>query len=1060
MKRLTFLLSLLVLGSVTLLAQVREISGRVTDQVSGEPLPGVAVLIKGTTVGTITGIDGNYTLSIPEDAQTLIFSYVGMKTVEENIEGRTTIDLAMVPDVLGLGDVIVTGYATQTRGSLTGSVSTVDADDLNRMPAINVVQRMQGQASGVTIQNSHIPGGDATIRVRGLGTINNNEPLFVIDGVPTTGGMTQINPNDIQSMTVLKDAASQSIYGVRAANGVIIITTKRGGGAKPSINFDARIGTTKATNKYDLLNTLEFGQLLWLEDDWEGVAHNNALYGTGAQPDIPVYILPARAPEGSPLVDPLLYNIDPSIGSLYLIMRANQEGTDWYEEMYQTAPLQEYNLSVTGGGPYTSYAISAGYMKEEGILLYTGFDRYSIRSNIDAKPTNWLKIGQSLGVSFTNSYGNNADNGEGTMISQGYRMQPIIPVYDIMGNWGGTKAPSTGNGANPVAELTRDRYDFRKRLRGIGNFFGEATIIPGLTFKSLFGYDLQYYESKDADIGDPEFSEAKLTTQLAMGHNYSITWNWQNILTYNKTFAGNHNLTVLAATEAVSYDYNSINANRSTFFSTMDEYMYLNAGEADQTNSGDRQQIRWMAILGNLNYDYAGKYLLQATIRHDGSSRFGANNRWGTFPAFSLGWRISEENFMSATSGWLNDFKIRGGWGQAGNDQIGAYNGFTTYRSNVSYSYYALTGSNTSTVAGFDSNAVGNPDAKWETTSTTNIGIDATFLNNRISLIFDLWKRGTEGMLFQVPVPQVQGIYTLPSVNIGDMENKGFDLQLIFRESALDGNLRFNIAANISRYKNEIIKLTDKETDFIQGGDYRQQRYTRAMIGTSFPEFYGFICDGIFETQAEVDAAPKAFGSTGDYNEPGHLIFRDVDGNGYVDDLDRTFIGSPHPDFTGGLNIDIGYKGFDLSAFFYTSYGNEIVNYVKRWIDYTQFLGNRSYDRLYKSWGSPYLEGEPTLAKADRDVRTERFCSHFIEDGSFLRLKTLQLSYTIPQSVAGRLGMNNMQVYVQGTNLFTLTKYSGLDPEVRNSSDTNMGMDAGAWPTSRQLMLGIRLGIL
>jgi len=1058
MKRLTFLFALLVLSSITLLAQVREISGRVTSQEDGSPLPGVAILVKGTTVGTISDLDGNYTLSVPEDAQALVFSFVGMKTVEENIEGRTTIDLAMVPDVFGLGDVIVTGYATQTRASLTGSVSTVDGSSLEKVPAMNVVQRMQGMATGVTITNAHTPGADATIRVRGFGTINENDPLFIIDGVPTRE-MAQINPNDIESMTVLKDASSQAIYGARGANGVIIITTKRGGGVKPSVSFSARVGVTQPTNKYDLLNTLEFGQLLWLEDDWEGVAHSNQLYGNGATPDIPDYILPARAAEGSAAVNPALYNIDPSIGPLYLIMRANKEGTDWYEEMFQNAPMQEYNLAVTGGGQYTSYAISAGYMKEDGILIHTGFERYTIRSNMDAKPTNWLKLGQSLGVGYTHGYGNRGDNSEGTMISQGYRMQPIIPVYDIMGNWGGTKAPSTGNGANPIAELTRAKNNYANNLRGLGNFYGQATIIPGLDFKTLFGFDLRYYEGMSRDLGDPEFSEAKMTDQLGLDHNYNILWNWQNILTFNKTFADVHNLAVLAGTEAISNTYRDVNADRSTFFSQDVDYMYLNAGEADQTNSGGGTDLRWMALFARMNYDLAGKYLVEFTFRRDGSSRFGANNRWGNFPAFSLGWRLSEENFMAATRGWLNDLKFRFGWGQSGNDEMGAYNGFTTYRSNVSYSYYSLTGSNTSTVAGFDSNALGNTDAKWETTTSTNGGIDATFLNNRLSLVFDLWQNKTQDMLYQQPIAQANGIFTLPSVNIGDMKNTGVDVQVIFRSTAMGGDLRYNIGANISHYKNEVVKLTDKETDFIQGSDYRQQRYTRAMIGSSFPEFYGYVCDGIFETQAEADAAPPYPGATGDYNEPGHLIFRDVDGNKYVDDLDRDFIGSPHPLFTGGLTIDLGYKGFDLSAFFYTSYGNDVVNYVKRWIDYTQFLGNRSHDRLYKSWGSPYLEGEATLAKADRDVRSEQFSSHFVEDGSFLRLKTLQLSYTVPQSVYNRLGMSNLQVYVQATNLFTLTNYSGLDPEVRNTNDMNYGMDAGAWPTSRQLMVGIRLGI-
>lgn len=1050
MKRLTLLFFSFVLGFSSLFAQT-EIVGNVTSQEDGTTLPGVSVVIKGTTSGVITDFDGNFAINVPGSETVLIFTFVGMKTLEVTVGDQTTINAALESDVFGLDEVVVTGYSTQRRATLTGAVSTVGSEELERVPASNIAQRMQGLVTGVTVVNSHTPGGGASILVRGLGTINNNDPLYVIDGVPTKHGMSQLNPNDVESITVLKDAASQAIYGARGANGVIIITTKKGSSAKPEITFNARTGTSKATGYYDLLNTEEYGQMLWMEADNDGiVGYSNQLYGSGSTPVIPDYILPAGLSEGDPLTNMDLYNIDESAGSLYLIMKANKEGTDWYDEMLQTAPMKEYDLSISGGTDLNSYFFSAGYMSEDGILKHTGFERYSVRSNADAQLADWLKVGQNLGVTFTEGHGNRGDNSEGTVISQGYRMQPIIPVYDEAGNWGGTKAPSTGNGQNPLAQLTRDQNDFGKDLRVIGNFFAEATVIDGLTFKSLAGYDYRAGFWKDIFIKNPEFSEAKPTDKLNIGNNYTLQWNWANTVNYNKTFGGVHNVNVLLGTEAVSSSYRWSEAGRTTYFSTDLDYMYLDAGESDQSNGGLGSEWTTFSYFGKLNYDLAGKYLLEATLRRDGSSRFGANERWAVFPAFSAGWRISEESFMAGTETWLDYMKVRAGWGQSGNDEVGNYNGFTTFRTSNAHSFYGFAGSNTASTAGFDSNAFGNPDARWETTSTTNLGIDANFLNNKLSVVFDVWTRNTTDMLYRLGVPSVIGQANIPSVNIGEMENKGFDLMLVHRGTS--GDFRYSVSANISHYKNEIVKISDNPDEQLIGGALRQMSYTRAEQGTEFPQFFGYEVEGFFETQAEADAWPATFDT---YNAPGHFKYKDINDDGVIDDEDRTYIGSPHPDFTAGLNLNLGYGPFELTAFFYGSYGNELVNYVRRWTDYTNFQGNRSYDRLYKSWGSPYLEGEPTLAIADNDQRSQEPSSHFVEDASFLRLKSLQLTYDMPQVVLNNLKMKSMQVYLQGTNLFTLTEYSGLDPEVRSST----GIDEGAWPTPRQLMIGVRIGI-
>jgi TonB-linked SusC/RagA family outer membrane protein len=922
--------------------------------------------------------------------------------------------------------------------------------------------RMQGKASGVNIQNAHTPGGDANINIRGLGTINSNNPLFVIDGVPTNYGLSQLNPNEIENITVLKDAASAAIYGSSGANGVIIITTKRGQQGKTHVSFSARLGVGNATNQYDLLNTKEFGELTWMEAAYEGKPVTayppHLLYGDGPTPVIPDYINPNRASEGDPSTDPSKYVSDPA--NFTPITRANKEGTDWYKEIYRQAVLQEYNLNLSGGTEKGTYAFTVGYLNEDGVLIHTNYDRYSLRSNADAKMNKWLTVGESLGLTYSQHKGNQGDNGEGTPISQAYRMQPIVPVYDIMGNFAGTKGNGTGNGENPVAILWRDRNDLGSDLRGIGNTYAEVTILKDLRFKSLFGFDYRSYNGRDIFIKNPEFTEAKPTDILTTSNNYTLQWNWANTLNYSRTFADVHKLNVLVGSEAISSAYRDFSATRATFYQTSVDYMYLDAGETSQSNTGNGNDVKTASYFGRLNYAFKEKYLLEATFRRDGSSKFGANNRWGNFPAFSAGWRISEEGFMSSTKGWLSYLKLRAGWGKSGNNQMDNYNGYTTFFGAPQWTFYGIGGGANSSTSGFAHLALGNPDAKWETTVTTDVGFDASFLNNTLSTTVDVWVRKTQDMLYQLRIPASFGYLRPPSVNIGDMTNKGFDINIDYKNKALGGDFTYSIGLTVSHYKNEVTKLSDNTSEFINGPDLRQVVYSRATVGTAFPEFYGLIVDGIFQTDQEAsDYAPEYGGS---YNRAGHFKFRDIAGNpdgtpdGKIDDADRTYIGSPHPKFTSGLNIDLGYKNFTLSTFFYASYGNKMVNVVKRWIDYSQFNGNRSKKARYDSW-TPDNPGA-SLPAFDGDNHSQLPSTAFIEDGSFFRCKTMQLSYDIPNNLSTKLGIGNLQVYVMGTNLFTITKYEGLDPEV-SSSGMGLGQDNGAWPSVRQFMLGVKLDL-
>lgn len=1072
LKQITILLMMGILLASTAYAgsvpsddpQRISVSGRVTDN-TGAPLPGVNVVEKGTTNGAITNVDGGYTLNVASSASILSFSFVGYTAQEITVGSQTSINVVLAETLSALEEIVVVGYTTQVRKNLSGSISTVQDDALQAaVPAPSVMSRLQGQASGVTVSSANRPGGDAIIRIRGIGTINDSEPLYVIDGVPSGTG-NNISSNDIESISILKDAASAAIYGARGANGVIIITTKRGrAGQEATIDFNVRTGMITSANQYELLNPTEYAEAVWLSYKNRGVAPDHAQYGSGTSPVIPDYILPGGAMEGDPAVNPDLYSYPE-----YQIYRANKEGTNWYDEIYQKGITQEYDLSVRGGGNKSSYAFSGNYLNEDGLLIHTNFKRYTFRINSDVQVNKWFKAGQSLQAIYINEHGNLGQSGEGTPISQAYRAQSIIPVYDIGGNFAGSRAPEMGNASNPVADLYRARNNEGQWARALGNFFGEVTLLKGLTAKTLFGYNFGQWNGKYFTIPTYEHSEPNKVNGHSISSNFDLQWNWTNTLNYITTIANDHKLNIVLGTEAIDNKYEESGASRSQYFSEDPEYMWLNSGEINKDNSGYGSEWSLFSLFGRVNYDYKGRYLVEGTIRRDGSSRFGPNHRYGVFPAASVGWTISEENFMQGTKGWLNFLKMRAGWGMSGNDRIGNYNSYSTYASDKYTASYALDGSNTAAITGFQPSTLGNPDVTWETTTTMNVGIDAMLLNNNMTFAFDMWQRNTSDMLFQQPIPNVVGLASPPYINIAEMKNTGFDVELGYRNSALEGKFRYGLKLTLSHYKNEITALAPG-VNYIGGTSERQVEYSRAYVGTAYPEFYGYEVEGIFQTPAEAAAHP-AFGST-DYNAPGHFKYKnqltiDSDGDGVMDEADdiidpsdMTFIGNPHPDITGGLNIDLGYGNFDLNMFFYGSYGNEIINYVTRWIDYGQFNGGLSKNALYKSWGSPYLDdnADAVLPMLDQNSNSQNSNSAFVEDGSFLKLKTLRLGYTLPKDFVGKAQIRNVNLYVQMTNLFTLTKYSGLDPELYRTG-TGLGLDNGSWPTSKQIMFGISLGL-
>jgi TonB-dependent starch-binding outer membrane protein SusC len=1057
---LVFALSFLTWSSIY--AQERSVSGKVTDQASGDPLPGVSIVVKGTSQGTVTDTEGSYRLPLPGNESVLVFSFIGYAVKEVPVAGQTTINVSLATDAKALGEVVVTGYSTQSKRDITGSVVSVDAAELNKVSAPNVAQQLQGRAAGVTVNTNNSPGGEATVRIRGFGTINNNDPLYVIDGVPTKGGLNNINPNNIESIQVLKDAASASIYGSRAANGVIIITTKKGKAGEPKLTFTSRYGVQTAKSNLDLItDPQQFGNLLWAQlRNAKQLTNGNPShpqYGNGATPVVPDYILAGNSyglAANDPRVNPNRYSY--SRDGFYQIVPANKAGTDWYDEILAPAPIREYNLGASGGTDKGRYALSLNYFSQEGVLRYTSFDRYSLRTNTEFTIKDKIRVGENLEVSYSKTLGSFSNNTDGNPIGNAYRIPSIIPVYDIAGNFAATRGQGLGPATNPLAQLVRAKNDQTGTLRAFGNAYAEVDLFKDLTAKTSIGVDFITSDQVDYGLLDLEEAEVEPSNSLLNANANDMTWTWSNTLNYKHTFNDRHQIGVLLGTEAIEGMGKSFQASRNNFFSEDPQYMYLAAGASGLNNTGTGYEWALFSLFGKINYALHDRYLLEATVRRDGSSRFGQNNRYGTFPAFSAGWRLSEEGFMSGLA-WLDDLKLRGGWGQTGNQEIGNYNGFNTYRTSLNQSSYAMTGSNTAVVAGFDTQAFGNPDAKWEATTQTNVGLDATILSGKLGFNVDWYNRKTNDMLYQVSLPATQGTATVPFVNVGAMRNRGVDLGIDFNNTALNGDLTYGLNVNFSTYRNEVIKLANSATTVLLGPAIRDYRYTRSVAGMPLYSFYGLVIDGIYQNEDEVAAGPAYPG----YAAVGKYRYRDVDGNGTINDNDRTFIGNPHPDFTYGVNLNVGYKNFDLSAFLQGVQGNDMINIVRRWIDFNQQAGNRSLRMVNESWTPANPDAVLPILDAS-DSRSMQPSTYFVEDGSYVRLKNLQLGYTLPAGVLAKIGLESVRIYVQGQNLFTITNYSGLDPEVSltgSGASSQLGVDQGVYPSSKMYQVGVNIGL-
>ena len=1002
----------------------RSISGTVTDE-NGEGLPGVNVLAKNTTIGTVTDIEGNYRLSVADNVETLVFSSVGYLTQEVSIDNRTTVSVSMETDVRSLSEVVVVGYGTQKKSDLTGAISSVQPEDINRISERRLETALQGRAAGVQVTREEgAPGAGSSVAIRGAGSIGNTQPLWVIDGVPQNPG-NFFNMNDVESIEILKDASASAIYGARAAHGVILVTTKRGTEGKVKVNFNTSIGQRSPVNLPNMLDT-------------EGFVRASSIGRINA--------------DGTP--EPAWDNP----GSL--------PNTNWVDEVFSGRGLEQtYNLSVAGGNENANYFVSGGYDKEEGIMVDNYFERYSLRANADFKIGKYIRIGESLLVSRTRENPTNNDGGDLLTI---FRAIPIMPVRDpdnAFGGWG--TAPSYFQGPNPLAnELQNHILETANRLNG--NVYAEIEPLEGLTLRGSVGVNVRAFRRE-------EFSEAfnygALSNSLnSLEHRSSDdeSLNTNLVLTYTKSI-GKHDFTVLGGYERFQQDELDFAADAQDFPVNYARSFGLAAGAVNITRRNTiADQYRLESLFGRINYTFANRYLLTANVRRDGSSRFGPDFQYGVFPSVSVGWRIIEEDFMQGAS-FLSDLKLRASYGILGSDRIDDYIFARTYTNTRSTYAFDATGQAGGTKQrGYYLRRFPNEQVKWEEVVQTDIGLDASFLEGRFNVTADYYIKTTNDMLIGVQLPLSFGVSrerSIPEgteVNIGSVENRGFELALNYRESIGDWN--FDITANSAWNRNEVQQL-EEGLRIPNGGGGPGYAGSIALteVGQPIGYFFGLVAEGIFQDQDEIDAlneaAPDGFYQT-EETAPGDLRYRDINNDGTIDADDRTNIGNPWPRMIYGFNANVAYKNFDLTLFFQGVQGVDLFNATKAYYR-TVFSDYNSSERVFESWTAENRTQHPRLIASDPNGNFRRPSSYMVEDGSYLKLRNIQVGYSLPESLISRIGLTNARVFVNGQNLLTFTQYEGLDPELSagNSNNTRQGIDGlGQYPQTRLVSAGLQIG--
>ncbi|WP_345241799.1 TonB-dependent receptor [Nibrella saemangeumensis] len=1042
---LTWVLPLcfLLAGISLLRAQSGTVTGRVSDA-NDEALPGVTVLLKGTSVGTTTDAKGTFTLPLPSArAATLVFSYIGYRTLEMPLGNQTTVNVTLEPDVKSLNEVVVVGYGTVKKSDLTGAVSSIKADDIRSMPIVSLEQGLQGRAPGIQVtQASSAPGGGMSVRIRGGNSINGgNEPLYVVDGFPiynnndesnpsggrlggfrtTPNALASLNPNDIESIEVLKDASATAIYGSRGANGVVLITTRRGKAGQNKVSFDMYYGSQQVDKKLAVMNGQEFAQFA----NQEAKNLNQ-----------PLYFTPQTLAQFNNLAD---------WGKLI-----NGPGMNWQDEIFRTAPMSNYQLTFSGGNDRMQYAIAGNYYNQDGVVKKSNFSRYSLRTNIDAQVSNRFKAGTSLTVSRTlnnQTIDGGMGNANAGAVHAALQYLPILPTRLNNGLYSRREdepSPLNPFGRNNPVQIIESATDLTTANRILGNVYGDLKLVEGLNLRVMLGTDVDNRERDYYFAGEGE-RDATAQGSASIGTTASFSWINTNMLTYSKTF-GAHQLTATGVYELQQRTFQSRGMSNSIFVT--DAFLFENIGAGTQVGgpgvSSNKNKWSLASYLGRLNYVFRGKYLATISARADGSSRFGANNKWGFFPSLALGWRLGDEEFIRKAN-IFSDLKLRASIGQIGNQEIGPYRSLTRI-TNADYTF------NRQRVTGLTPTALGNPDLKWETTTQTDIGLDAAFLNDRISLTFDYYYKKTSDLLFDISLPLNSG-FSSTQGNVGNIQNQGIELAL--GGYVVDGVVRWRTDANWSANRSKVLALSAVGQVFgpLLTFDYRW-RGNMLQVGEPVGVFYGYRTNGIFRTAEEIknSAQPAA--------QPGDLRYADVNGDGKLDGNDRTILGNPAPKFIYGWTNTVSYKNFELYVFLQGVYGNSVLNATRRDLYNNLARHNVAKEVLYNSWNTDNPTG--TLPRIggnsfNNTPTADEYVDFFVEDGSFLRLRNIRLGYNIP--FKNKSVFRQARVYVAGQNLLTFTKYSGYNPEVndRGQSAINQGIDFGAYPLAKTYMFGVNV---
>ena len=1006
------ILSLTVLLTSTIVYAQTQISGTVVDA-TGEAIIGATIMEKGSSNGTITDFDGNFTIKVNEGT-TLVISYIGYDSQE--LPAKNGMKVTLKDNAKELAEVVVTGYTTQRKADLTGAVAVMDMKGPISESDPNMLNSMQGKLAGVDIVTDAAPGGgSSTIRVRGMSTVNACDPLYVIDGVATNENLNSLNAADIESIQVLKDASSASIYGSRAANGVIIITTKKGKEGKMNININYNAALQTVAKRYDVLNAEQWGRAYWQAAANNGIAPTaaQALYGNGATPQL--------------------------VGSVNGI---NTADTNWQDEVYSSAWTQNLSASISNASDKGSYMFSANYINQNGLMDQTYYKRISARVNSTYNFNKYIRVGENLMIAKWDNRGADVNGDRGIPYSA-MRQHPAIPVYSAEGVYADPVAMLGSDIDNPVQTLYNMRDNKNSSWRIFGNGYIDIMPIKGLTLKSNIGIEHVQYLNKSL-TRNVRATDDTANRAVSSGYGQGDTWTWTNTANYLFDLNGQHHFNILLGSEAIKYVFEDLAATRKDYAFEDADYMQIGSGSGTMTNGGGKQEWALFSLFGKIDYNFADRYLFSATLRRDQTSRLSKDNNSGIFPAFSAAWRLSEEKFWPKNK-IIDNVKIRVAWGQNGNSAISNnYAAFSTYAYDLGNGAYDLNGTNTNVVSGIKVATTGNPDLKWETTTQTNLGIDAYLFGGTVSLGLDYYWKNTKDMITIPPVLSVAGENAAKYMNTGEMKNHGFELNLGYH-SPQYGDFSWDASLNASMYRNKLVKLNDEVS--VIGGDFR------LIEGEPMGVYYGYISDGIFQTADEVSNHAIQEGKG-----VGRLKYRDINGDGTVNEADRCIIGDPNPDFGMGLTLTANYKNWTFSTFFSGEFGFDIYNGTRKQLEfmtYGNLYTNRGVDVL-NAW-TPENTGAtiPALTTVDDNNET-RMSTYFVEDGSYFKCKYLKVAYKFDQSWMKTIGLTALSLYGQVENVFTLTSYKGLDPEVPLST-YGARIDNGPYPRARTFSVGLNV---